>query len=270
MEFLKKNYEKVILSVVLLGLAVAAALLAIQVANERQRLKDIENLDVNAKPKELKPLDLSTNLATLARLKKSVPSRMGSGHHVFNPVQWQKRPDGNLVKIVTGNEIGPGALTISEIRPLYLIISYEGTAGLAENPQYRFKVTRQAETTASKRAPTTRSLPGVGAKNDIFILREMRPKEDPTEFVLELVDDKQTVTVRKEEEYRGVSGYMADLKYDPERQVYLNRRVKDSLPFAGDTNKIVAITSTNVTVEALSNTKRTTIPFRLTPSSAGP
>jgi len=38
--------------------------------------------------------------------------------------------------------------------------------------------------------------------------------------------------------------------------------VKDRLIFSGDTNKIVAITDTAVTVEALSNTKRTTIVYQ--------
>jgi hypothetical protein len=100
----------------------------------------------------------------------------------------------------------------------------------------------------------------VGNKNDIFALREVRPSlEQPVEFVLEIDDDKTLVTVGKERPYEGVAGYMVDLSYEPERLVFLNRRLDDRLVFGGDTNKIVAIEASSVTVEALSNKKRTTV-----------
>jgi hypothetical protein len=43
MEFLKNNYEKVILSFVLLGLAVAAVLLLTSVDSEKRALEEIES-----------------------------------------------------------------------------------------------------------------------------------------------------------------------------------------------------------------------------------
>ena len=270
MEFLKKNYEKLILSVVLLGLAAAAALLPSWVAEERQRLNEIEN-DSGKKnpPKEFKPLNLTTNEAVLRRTRRPEPLVLAGEHNLLNPVQWKRLPDGNLVKLVTGAEIGAGALRIVDLRPLNLILSYEGPVGTNEFVQYRFKITREAERTPSKRAATTRSVPTVGTKNDIFTLKEMRPKEDPKEFVLEMVDGKQMITVTRETPYVGVAGYMADLKYEPEKLNFPGKRVDDRLVFAGDANKIVAITETNVTVEALSNTKRTTIPYREAPKEGG-
>jgi predicted RNA methylase len=90
----------------------------------------------------------------------------------------------------------------------------------------------------------------------------MKPKDNPTEFVLELVEDKQQVAVTKEKPFSQVAGYLADLRYEPEKLSFIAKRVGDSLVFAGDTNKIVAITETNVTVRATSNDKRTTIPYK--------
>ena len=265
MEFLKKHYEKVILSVVLLGLLVAAALLPIWVANEKRALEDIENSITTTPRKELKPVNLSTNESVLQRLQKPEHLRLSQGHNLFNPVSWKRRPDGSLLKIQTGAEEGPAALAITNISPLYLRIEFDAVVGVGDNVQYRFKIAREAERSTSKRAPTTRSVPGVGSKNDIFLLKEMKPKDNPAEFVLEMVDTKETVTVTKEKPFSQVAGYMASLKYDPERLTFLNRRLEDRLIFAGDTNKIVAITATNVTVEALSNTKRTTVTYKATP-----
>jgi hypothetical protein len=265
MEFLKKHYEKVILSVVLLGLLVAAALLPIWVANEKRALEEIENSIISTPRKELKPVNVSTNEATLQRLQKPEHLRLSSGHNVFNPVLWKRRPDGTLLKIQTGTEEGPAALTITGISPLYLRIEFDGAVGTGDNLQYRFKITREAERSPGKRAPTTRSVPNVGSKNDVFLLKEMKPKDNPAEFVLELADTKETVTVTKDKPFSQVAGYIANLKYDPEKMTFLNRRLDDRLIFASDTNKIVAITATNVTVEALSNTKRTTITYKGAP-----
>ena len=104
MEFLKKNYEKVILSVVLLGLAVAAGLLLTQVAEENRRLEDIRNLNLTTAPQELEPMDTSTNLTYLGRIQRSVPVVLSGTNNLFNPVTWQRRGDNRLEKLDTGQE----------------------------------------------------------------------------------------------------------------------------------------------------------------------
>jgi len=265
MEFLKNNYEKVILSVVLLGLAVAAVLLLTWVANEKRALEEIEGQIIQTPPKALKPVDLSTNVATLQRLVKPPPLHLAGEHNLFNPVPWQKMPDGRLIPIRTGRELGPGALTVKSITPLYTRVEYEGPGGLGDTMQYRFKVTREAEKSPNKRIPTTLSVTAVGTKNPVFVLKEMKPKDNPTDFALELVEDKTQVVLSKEKPYISVAGYAVDLKYDPEKLTFTGKRVGDSLVFAGDTNKIVAITATNVTVQATSTTKRTTVPYTPAP-----
>jgi hypothetical protein len=179
-------------------------------------------------------------------------------------VTWKKRSDGNLVKVVTGNEMGAGALEITRVAPLMLRVSYQGSVarGSESSPEssHRFRVIREAHRVASKRAPQTREAIGAGMRNDIFILREIRPSDaEPQEFVLEMIDENTTVTVGTNAPYEGVAGYSVDLNYPPDRQVFLNRRVGDKLVFAGDTNIIVAVEESGITVEAVSNKKRTTI-----------
>src|SRR5439155_368936 len=82
----KNNYEKVILSVVLLGLAVAAVLLLTWVGNEKRALEEIEQGIIQVPPKPLKPADLSTNEMVLQRLVKASNLHLSGDHNLFNPV----------------------------------------------------------------------------------------------------------------------------------------------------------------------------------------
>lgn len=258
MEFLKKNYEKVILSVVLLGLAVAAVFLFVSVTSERTRLEELQNMAVGISPSALEPLDLSTNEQVLRRVRHPEPLQLSGTHNLFNPVTWQRQPDGTLVKLVTGNELGVGALAVTKITPLKLLVTYEGAnTNLGITALHTFRVTREGHRIARNRAATTSQASSVGAKNSIFILREMRPATEPTEFVLEMVEDGTLVTVGDGKPYEGVDGYMADLRYEPDKLTFLNKRVDERLIFAGDTNRIVSIEENSVTVEAASNRKRT-------------
>jgi hypothetical protein len=260
LKFFKKHYEKVLLSVVLAVLAVATIFLLMRVSEERTKLDDVRGMDPAGGNRPLPTLDLSTNEVVLARLRRPEPTRLVEHHNLFNPVTWKRQPDGNIIAIVTGDEIGAGALEILRSSPLMLRVSYEGAVLLGSVNSHRFRVTREAHREPRKRSPITLTVARVGDRNEVFVLREMQPSaSDPTEFVLEMIDEKKTITVSKDVPYEDVDGYMVDLRYPPEKQAFPNRRVGDRLTFAGDTHVIVAIEATSVTVEALSNRKRSTI-----------
>ncbi len=268
MEFLKKNYEKVVLSVVLLGLAVAAGLLLTQVADENRRLDDIRNLNLTTAPQELVPMDTTTNLNLLARMQRHEALVLSGTNNLFNPVIWQRRDD-RLMKIPSGEEIGPRALQIVETKPLYLRIAYVGQTESGGLTQYSFRIQRESATRPGDRAPTTRAFTGVGVQSAGLLLREMRPAEQPTEFVLEMIEDKTQVVVGPGKDYDKVTGYLATLRYAPDNRVYHEKRVGDTLSVDNETYKIVAITETSVTVEA-PNRKRTTITSDTASTSPSP
>jgi len=268
--FLKKHYEKVVLSVVLAALAAAAILLLLGVAAERARINVTREISGDPGSRALPVLDLTTNEALLSRLTRPDSVVLDGDHNLFNPVTWKERADGNLFKIITGNEVGAGALQITRTAPLMLRVSYEGSVERASESSHKFKVTREAHRQARKRSPQTREVIGTGARNDVFILREIRPSnEDPQEFVLEMIDEDTSVKVGRNAPYEGVAGYTVDLTYPPDKQVFLNKRVGDKLVFAGDTNVIVAVEESSVTVEAVSNKKRTTISRSPTSAPSG-
>jgi hypothetical protein len=264
MEFLKKNYEKVVLSVVLLGLAVAAGLLLKQVADENRRLEDIRNLNLTTAAQELAPMDTSTNLTLLARLQRRERVVLSGTNNLFNPVVWLRRGD-QLEKIESGREVGPAALEIVETKPLYLRVSFLGQTDSGGITQYSFRIQREAAARASDRAPMTRAFTRVGVQSAGLLLREMRPVEQPTEFVLESLDDKVQMVVSAGKDYESVAGYLVTLRYGPDNRLHRDKRVNDSIVLDGETYKIVAITENSVTVEA-PNRLRTTLTTE--PSSA--
>lgn len=267
MDFVKKHYEKILLSLVLLGLAVATWFMSMKVDREKEEIDRLHDKIQKTRPKELSPLDLTNQLTNLPRLRNPKPVLISGSHNVFNPVTWQKRPDGSLVKIVTGREIGAGALEVTNITPLYLIVTHEGVVE-GDTLRYKIGVERQSAARAPDRRKTMRTAT-VGSKNDLFTLKEVKdPKEDPPAFVLQLHDEKETITITKEEPYKKVMGYAADLRYPvqgEEKNFPPGLRVGQTLTLPMDTYKIVAITENDVTVQANSNSKRTVIPVKVAP-----
>src|SRR5208282_2594755 len=105
MEFIKNNYEKIILSLVLLGLVGALAFMPFMIYYDQQKMEDMKNKIIPRKVEPLPPLDLSRQQAVLDRLKSSYNLDFSTTNKVFNPVQWQKDKNGVLIKNTTGNEV---------------------------------------------------------------------------------------------------------------------------------------------------------------------
>src|SRR6185369_17698070 len=144
MEFLKKHYEKIILSVVLLGLVGVLVGMWFVIMKDKQQMEDIKVTLINGKAKPLPPLDLSRQDGVLNRLKQPYDLDFSMTNRLFNPVQWRRSPDGKLIKLVTGQELGPGAAVVTKITTLYFAISLNAvdTNGIA--PRYKINIEHQA------------------------------------------------------------------------------------------------------------------------------
>src|SRR5262245_13866079 len=146
MEFLKKHYEKLILSVVLLGLAAVAATLPMKVNQEKQKEDERKNSLIGAAVKPFPPVDLSTNMGVLEKVKTPIKFDIAGKHNLFNPVPWVERPNGELLK-VQGN-VGIDALQVSAIRPLNMIVSFDQVIPVGTN-DFKYEVTVIREGAAS-------------------------------------------------------------------------------------------------------------------------
>jgi len=256
MEFVKAHYEKIILSVVLLGLAAAAALMPIKVSQEKDRAGERENSIVNRTVTPMKPVDLSTNLVVISRLEQPVKFKFGGDHNIFNPVRWQRRPDGGLLK---GSEAGVNALKVTQIRPLHFRVAYDGPGGTPDNLRYQISVLKE---TGKSSRPVPR-IAGVKEKNNMFTIQEVIGEpQDPKEVKLVLEGEKEPVVISKEKPLDRVIGYAADFHYDPENRNWKDLTAKDELVFGGETYNIVAITENEVVISAKSNKKQTTLEYK--------
>jgi hypothetical protein len=269
MDFLKKHYEKVLLGVVLLGLAVAVAFLPFKITSEKQKLEDMRNALIHPKVKPLTNLDLTLPDGTLKRVAAPALVDFSTPHKLFNPMAWQKAPDGHLIKVDSTN-IGPNAVTITKMAPLYLKLTFDNVTFSDAGPRCVIGIEKEAALILRDRSKTQKYC-SLNTKTDTFTLREVKASPDnPTNVVgvvLELNDTGQRVTVSKDQPFRRIDGYMVDLKYPPENKTWTNRRVGASVPFGGEDYNIVAITENEVVLSAKSNQKKWTIKYSASAAS---
>jgi hypothetical protein len=258
MEFIKKHYEKIILSVVLLCLLAAAVWLPQTIKSAQQSI----NVAAGTEPSQRawKPADFSAQSNALIQLKQPTPVVLAGGtppeyHNLFNPVTWKLTSSNTYVKVYVE---GPDALVVKDVRPLYLTVTYDrASAG-----GYFFSFQRQS----GKKYPVylhvndTAKVQG----QPVFTLLGIKgAKEDPEQFTTKMLDTQETVTFDKQTPYSRVDGYVVDLSYPPEPNLTLkNKKVGDTIMLSGEAYNVVAINKDAVIVRAVSTTKPTTIPFK--------
>lgn len=265
MEQVKEHYEKAILGLAMLALVYVAY--GVLTDNSEEAIA--EQIQARSRPaleqkKEMPPMEMRGYHGTLARLEKAETLNLSNPHNLFNPVQWRVTRQGTTLKVELGNEIGAGAIELSETRPLYLKIEYRGTTGTAQNTRYRFAVTREAAETKKKRLrmTTTAQLNDKDTRDLFTMIKIVGDPADPTAFELQLANNAGNVTVEKGKLFQRIDGYTATLKYPPDNKTYANKRVRDKLFFADDGHNIVAIGKREVVLSTASTSKRTTIRLR--------
>jgi hypothetical protein len=267
MDFVKKHYEKILLTVVLLGLVGALVFLPFLIAKDQEEQQRISRIITNPKVLPLPAPDLSRQSNATARLQSPYVLDFSAANKLFNPLQWQKTPAGVMIPVKEGT-IGPRAVVVTKITPLYLILTLDSidTNSVPTNAQtarYVISVERQAAAMPGQRGKRQHYV-SPGEKVDNFKILEVKGSlEDPAqlELVVQLTDAPGRVTLSKGTPYRRVDGYTADLKYDPEGKKWLGQRVGAALRFAGDDYIIVAINQDTVILSARSNQKKTTRPY---------
>lgn len=255
MEFLKKHYEKLILSVVLLALAGVAGWLTIKVREERDKEEVRKSSLIGAAVKELPPVNLSTNEAILQKVKTPIKFDIAGKHNLFNPVPWVKGGGGELIKVQTGDEIGMGALQVTAINPLQMIVTFDQVVGAAPDFKYEFTIIREGD-----RSPKQGRALSLGLPTSFGSLKSIQgPPEAPTSLTLQL-PDRSEVTVSKDKPFSKVIGYSAELFYKPANN-WTKKGVRKGdpvvLPGVNESYNVVAIDKDTVVFSAKSNNKQT-------------
>jgi hypothetical protein len=262
MDFIKKHYEKILLGVVLVGLVGALGYLPFKISNEKDKLTEMSSGLITPKVKPLTNLDLTVAEDALTRATSApVAYNFSDTNRLFNPMQWVRTPDG---KIKIGSSAGLAAVSVTNITPLYLKISLDAVTVQSDgSPLYVFGIEKQNAATkplAQKKQTTTK----VGEKNPTFYFKEIQgPPTNPTNAVIQLLDSGEMANVPndKDKPWKRVDAHMADIRYDIPKppKVWPAMRVGGVIDVNGEKYRIVAISSTEVILEAFNNEKKYTI-----------
>ncbi len=256
MEFLKKHYEKIVLCVVLLGLAGSAVWMRSGIERVKTRLAGPEG---GPPPRTAPPppIDLSVEQQALARITNPPPLVLSGEHNTFDPVTWKRKPNGDLLKIL---KTGPDALIVTNIVPLYTIITYDHPM---EGSVYVMGVQREVDLQQPNSKPKKfdYARKDEKMKSGLYIVRGIKGAEnDPSEINLEITRTGDTnVWVSTNTPYKWVSSYLVDLKYDPETLTLPRKRVNDEFRLDKEPYIIVEITNDAVRVQSRRTTKVTEI-----------
>ena len=117
LDFIKAHYEKVILSVVLIGLAAAAALMPMKVSAEQEMMEQQTAGKLRPRVEPLPPIVLTNAIETLARATQPTQVDLAGEHNVFNPVRWEKAPNGGIRR---ATDAGINAVEVTGIEPTHL------------------------------------------------------------------------------------------------------------------------------------------------------
>lgn len=278
MEFLKNHYEKIILSLVLVLMAVGAVVLVLEAGSWEEKLRPFRELAVQPDGQRPPSPDPAPYQAALSRAQPKLVD-LTKGHKVFNPELWYVDTNNNLI---IGTNVGVRKLFVTEIKPMRLKLELV-ISGSPERPAQLARMTREYMSKTTDQRPLNRTIT-LNATNYLDDTRPVRnfngyfvaratsgPADNPAididfhEPGRELVKFKLT----KDNPYETIVDYGAKLLYSveniqfpsPLRKDVLYERKGAPLVFAGDTNIIVEITATNVVVRAASNDKPTTIPL---------
>ncbi len=259
MDFIKKNYEKIILSVVLLGVVGALVALPFVIQHDKDDMEAAGNSAISPKVAPLPALDLAPQTAVLSRLQNPYDLDLSTTNKLFNPVTWKKNAAGDLIKITTGHEIDAEAAEVTKITPLNLILTLDGVETNLET-RYVIGIERQFVTSRSQRHQTR--VASVGEKKELFTITKVNGDPlAPDELLLKLADSGEVVPVFKAKPFQRADAYTADLKFDPEKLVKLNQHEGAVLKFGEETYNIVAIHQNEVILSDQSNQKKTILHY---------
>ena len=261
MDFLKKHYEKVILVAVLLGVVGFLVFLPFVIAEDQAAIA-IKRTKFIPNPKPLLDLDMSRQQAVTTRLQSPANFDFSTRNKLFNPIMWKRNANGELIPIKSGNEIGAGAVVITKITPLYLVVTLNSVETNTTPPRYVIGLEHQAAVTATQRIKQTRYA-SVGDKKDLFTLNSIKGDPlNPESVELTLTDSGEKVTVSKDKPFQRVDAYTADLRYPPENKNFPPGRRKGSpLTFNGEDYIIVDIHAGDVILSSQANQKNTTLRY---------
>jgi hypothetical protein len=261
MQFLKHHYEKLLLGLVLAGMVGVLVFMIFYVGADKQAMEEQASHLVDAPGKPLPDLDLSANQAVAQRAAAPPALDFESGHKVFNPLEWQRNLDNQLIRRNTSTGIQVAVVT--NITPLYLVLTLDAVSTNELGARYVIGIERQAAPTPAKRRKQQRYVSAGDKPNDVFTLAEVKGTPgSPDSLTLKLADTGELASVAAAKPFRRVDAYVAALRYDPEKTGFRGLRAGGKVTLAGTDYQVADIGESQVTFQDLSNQKKFVLPLK--------
>ena len=122
------HYEKILLTLVLFGLAVTVAFLYHATQSEAEKIQDFLKVIAKKKVASVNPVNLGRSDAVIQQAQTPPAFNVSSPHYLFNPVKWQRLPDGRLIKITSDQDLIKN-IQLMSTRPLNFVIAFDRVAG---------------------------------------------------------------------------------------------------------------------------------------------
>jgi hypothetical protein len=249
-DLLRNHYEKIILTLALVGLAVAVLLLLKFSEEETETIEKYKQQVETRSGAPVKPVNLTNIVEAVQQATNPPHLELDGAHKLFNPVLWQRKADGGVVKVPGGAEGVFKEVQITRITPLKFSVHLDKFAGNG----YILGITNEA----FGRMGIKQSYALNETNKPMVILREVRgPGENPSEVVIELKDTSERVAISKDHPLVRTNAYEADLKYNVENRAFTKLRVNSPLALGDEQYKIVAINPQEVVVSAANDKKYT-------------
>ena len=207
MDFLKKHYEKVLLGVMLGGMIGVLVFMLFYIAADTQDMNTRRMSLLTRPARALTNLDTTILDGAMLRSKSPYELDLDTTNKLLNPMEWQKALDGTL--ILAAQHTGLGVAVVTNITPLYLIISLDSVMTNELGVRYVVQVERQAAATLALRRPTRHYVSKDDKPNpkEPFALLDVKgPPENPEALDLKLTDTGEGVTISTAKPYRRADG----------------------------------------------------------------
>lgn len=262
-EIFKDHYEKVILGVVLLALLGAALYLPVRVAQNRQAIQEAQDKIERIPRQQSQPVDTARAVALLKRVGRTPALELAGDHFLVNPHTWKRTPNGDLIRIRTGEEEGPAGLTLLETRPLYFRVAFEGVQASGDNVRYQFGVTDETAGGARPRKTLRFLTVGQPVREVPFVLQKVNgDARDPASVEIRLKESNDVVTIAKDQPFARVAGHEADLRHDALGKQFKGVRARQNLALGSEPYNVVAVTKDTITLQSSKTQKRWTVQSR--------
>ncbi|MFN0069618.1 MAG: hypothetical protein ACKVYV_18530 [Limisphaerales bacterium] len=267
-DILQQHYEKIVLGVVLIALLGAALYLPIRVSQNRQAIEEARDKTERVPRQQSQPVDTSRSEGLLKRSARPPVLDLGLGgeHRLFNPDLWKRTPNGDLLRIRTGEEEGPAGLALVETRPLYFRVAFEGVQASGDNVRYQFGVTDETAGGGRPRKTPRFLVVGQQVREVPFLLQKVNgDPRDPASVEIRLRESNEVVTITRDQPFARIAGHEADLRHDALGKSFKDVRARQNLTLGSEPYNVVAITKDALTLQSSKTQKRWTIRLKSSP-----